>query len=166
MAVERKIHYEYSSEMLMKYWKDYFLKKYGKDFIINAVIIIVALLIYFFSEYVYLAALIIGFCLLYLGFTYYFYYLAAINRIKKKSREYNNSSIVLSEEGVEYGGDLWRTAVKWDAFTKFTKCRECWLLIDKNELHLPIPIEVFDQECDRAWIESKLIEKGIKEVRL
>lgn len=160
---EKKIEIRNSTESLIKYWKNYFMKRHTKDIIVNSIIISIALLIYFFSEFIVLAAIIITFCILYLLFIFYFYYLATLSTIKKRRKYYDNLLVILSEEGIQLEGSLGESKTKWEAYSHVVTEKEYYLLFDEIERFLPIPKEPFITEDDRIWFEKKLQEVGIKE---
>lgn len=166
MSVEKNISIKYSTETIIKYWKDYFFKKHTKDIIVNFVLIIIALLIYFYSEFIALAAIIISICAIYLLFTFYFYYYAVISNIKRRKKYYDNLFILLNEENIQLIGNLTESKVKWNFYSQVFNGKSYYLLFDEFGKFILIPKEELLKEEDLLWFENKLKDAGIKEKQL
>ncbi len=163
MESNKNINIKYSSEVVIKCWKDYFYKEHIKEIIINLIVISAAIIIYFCSEFIVLAGLIIFFCFLYLVFIFHFYYNSPLGRIEKNKKSYDEMVIVLSEDEIKLIGSISESKAKWELYEKVFRGRDYYMLFSKSKNCLLIPEEGFETKRDKEWFKNKLDNIGIME---
>lgn len=152
----KNININYSTETVIKCWKNYFYEKHVKGIIVNCIAIAIALLMYFYFQFTVLPEVIILLCVLYLVCIFYFYYHTIVYKIKKH-KKYNNEIVaVLSEDNIQLIGGASETKTTWDSYIHVFNGKDYYLLFNVLENFLLIPKEVFITEYDRYWFESKL----------
>lgn len=159
----KDINFCYSTETLIKYWKNYFYVTHAKEIITNCIVICIALLMHFFSEYTVLAELIILFCILYIALIYYFYCYVALSKFKKYKKYYDEMVIVISEDNIQVNGELNESKTKWEAFTRLFEGKDYYLIYTNFRSSILIPKAVFVTGEDKQWFENKLIKLALME---